>query len=226
MVRSKTVRGSFLTLGLSIFSSMLHAQETTSHPEQNAHAAISVGESVKRKWSMDLGSGGLFSNVRDSKLDRYTLVPVELSLARSFDRVYLEHFRGGILQGSPEVFLKGHGTVVQDGVESHLAGFNLGARYNFTKPDWPAIPFAEATVGLAWADARPTAVNGRQHGLGERFNFNFTVAAGLRYDVSDHWFVRLEGVYSHYSNGGLSEPQYKNKAIDAVGPVLSIGFRF
>lgn len=46
-------------------------------------------------------------------------------------------------------------------------------------------PFAEVSVGGAWADARHYTVNGEQRGLGENFNFNFALAAGLRYDVND-----------------------------------------
>lgn len=178
------------------------------------------------RWSVELGSGALVSNVRESHLDGYTLVPVELTLSRSFDTVYVENFLGGIFKGSPEILARGHHTFIVHGVESRLDGMNFGVRYNFTRPGGRLVPFAESTVGFAFTDSRGLTVDGQDRGLGQDFNFNFTLSAGLRLDVNKHWFVRLAAVYSHYSNAGLSEPERDNRQIDAVGPMLSAGYRF
>lgn len=178
------------------------------------------------RWLVESGAGALVSNVRTAHEDGYTLVPVELTLSRSFDKVYLGDFLGGIFQGSPEALFRGHHTVIVHGIESRLDGVNFGLRYNFTKPGGRAIPFAETTVGFAFADSRGISVNGQDRGLGQDFNFNFTVASGLRYDLNERWYVRLATVYSHYSNAGLSEPERKNRQIDGVGAVLSVGCRF
>jgi len=178
------------------------------------------------RWSVELGSGALVSNVRESHLDGYTLAPVELTLARSFNKIYPDRFLGGIFQGSPEALVRGYHTVIVHGIESRLDGMNVGVRYNFSRPGGQLVPFAESTVGFAFADSRGITVNGEDRGLGQDFNFNFTVSAGVRFDFSERWFVRLAAVYSHYSNAGLSEPERENRQIDAAGPVLSLGFRF
>lgn len=179
-----------------------------------------------RRWSIELGSGALVSNVRESHLDGYSLAPVELTLSRAFAKVYLDNFLGGIFEGSPEALVRGYNTVVMRGIESRLDGASFGLRYDFTKSGGRLTPFTETTVGLAFVDSRGITVNGRDRGLGQDFNFNFTVSAGLRYDLNERWFVRLAAVFSHYSNAGLSEPERENRQIDALGPVLSLGFRF
>jgi hypothetical protein len=38
--------------------------------------------------------------------------------------------------------------------------------------------------------------------------------------------VKLAFDYVHVSNAGMSEPQWQNKAIDAVGPQVGVGYRF
>lgn len=180
----------------------------------------------KERWAAELGSGVSFSNVRNPNIAGYTLVPVRLSLSRRLDGARLEDFAGGFFRGTPELILSGNYTGVAHGVESYLAEFGFGGRYNFEQPGRRWSPFGELTVGLAWADAHPFLVNGVQHGLGQDFNFAFAASTGVRYDVSARTYMRLSLVYSHFSNGALSEPEHSNKAIDALGPMLSFGVRF
>ncbi len=184
----------------------------------------SIGASPK--WSLEAGSGVLFGNVRDSHLDSYTVVPAVLTLSYAFEKEHLKHFAGGFFQGQTDLLLDGYYSRVTSGVESYIAGFHIGGRYNFTHFSNKLVPFFGATVGAAGADARQYRSNGDLHGLGQSFNFNFTLDAGVRYDFSDRWFARLSGQYTHYSNGGLSEPAHQNKAIDVAGPLLSVGVRF
>jgi opacity protein-like surface antigen len=180
----------------------------------------------ERKWSAELGSGVTFSNVRNPNIAGYTLVPVQLSISRRLGGLHLENFAGGFFRGTSEVLINGDYTAVAHGVESYIAEWGLGGRYNFEKPGRRLVPFGELTIGLAWADAHPFLVNGVQHGLGQDFNFTFTASTGVRYDITERSYLRLSLDYSHYSNGALSEPAHSNKAIDALGPVLSFGFRF
>lgn len=64
------------------------------------------------------------------------------------------------------------------------------------------------------------------YGLGQDFNFKFSVNTGIRYDINDAWFIRLMAEYAHFPNAGLSEPARQNRAIDAAGPQPSVGCRF
>jgi opacity protein-like surface antigen len=179
-----------------------------------------------RLWAVEFSSGILWSNVRDSRIPGYNLVPMEVVLARSFGAGCFKNFRGGLFEARPELILGLHWTQVERGTENHLAGVTAGLRYEFVGFSEKVVPFVAATVGPAWADSQPYVENGRTYGLGEDFNFNFNVSAGLRLDLSERWTTRVSVMYQHYSNAGLSEPVEPNRAIDALGFMVSLGWRF
>jgi hypothetical protein len=208
---------------------ILSLQSKSSAADTNAPASppdCCAADFTSPKWSIELGSGAIFSNVRDSSLDSYTIVPIRLTLSYAFDPVNATNFAGGWFDGYPEAVVDGYYDRVTSGVESYIAGFHFGGRYNFTHLQGPVTPFFELLVGAGWADAHQFYSNGNYHGLGENFNFNFSGAIGARYDITKQLFTRLSVEYTHYSNAGLSEPQHSNKAIDALGPILSLGIRF
>ena len=97
----------------------------------------------------------------------------------------------------------------------------VGPRYNFVQPGWKIIPFIEGGVGFGFADSNPEA-----GGLGQDFNFSFEIAAGVKYQINCNWFLRLAAQYQHMSNAGLSDPPNPNHPIDALGPILSVGYAF
>ncbi len=178
------------------------------------------------RWSLELGSGATFSNVRDRTLDNYTLVPIELTLSRTFEHEFLTDSFNGALKGRFEASLGGYYSVVATGVEHYIAGYHVGTRYDFTGMSRRLVPFLGCKVGMGWADAHQYMAGGNLHGLGQDFNFNFEVLAGLEYSMTPRTFMRLTAVYSHFSNAGLSEPEKSNKAIDALGPMFGVGWRF
>lgn len=187
-----------------------------------------------KNWSTELSSGVLFSNVRTGPGNNYTLVPVQLAGILKVDDVSLDDFAGGIFRGNTEFLFRGDFYQVTFGQENHLAGLSVGPRYNFVQPGWKIVPFVEGTVGILFADSNPqtygatngSGVGSQQRGLGEDFNFTFGVAVGFRYDINEDWYLRASFDYAHVSNAGLSEPQWQNKAIDAVGPKIGVGYRF
>ncbi|MDR0534639.1 MAG: acyloxyacyl hydrolase [Verrucomicrobiales bacterium] len=185
-----------------------------------------------KDWSLEFGSGAAFSNVRDSKLDGYTYVPIDLTASLKIDDVSLDDFCGGIFRGYTEFFFRGYWNqmVHSPAGENHMVGASFGPRYNFVQPGWKIVPFAEAGVGFGFLDSNPTYGPGghtdNPHGMGQDFNFTFSVAIGARYDIDETWYLRVAAFYQHFSNAGLSEPYHDNRAIDAVGPELSVGARF
>jgi opacity protein-like surface antigen len=172
-------------------------------------------------WTIELGSGVQFSNVRVSdSYAGYTMVPTELTAALKVDDVSLDNFAGGIFRGYTEFLFRGQYDVITHGPEDYYAGVLVGPRYNFVQPGWKIVPFVEGTVGIGFANSRP-----QLGGLGQDFNFSFEVAAGAKYQINCDWSVRLAVQYQHISNAGLSSP-VKNNPIDALGPVLSLGYSF
>jgi opacity protein-like surface antigen len=180
------------------------------------------GNCSEKDWTLELGSGGQWSNVRSGQPNQaYTIVPIQFTASLKVDDVSLDNFLGGIFRGYTEFYFRGQFDQIVHGPENHYEGIMVGPRYNFVQPGWKIIPFVEGGVGLGFADSNPL-----QGGLGQDFNFSFEVAAGARYNITDDFFVRLACQYQHVSNAGLSEPQFANHPIDALGPVLSFGYSF
>jgi len=176
----------------------------------------------EKDWTLELGSGVSWSNVRSGQPNQpYTVVPVSLTASLKLDDVSLDHFAWGILRGYSEFYFRGDYEQIVHGPENHYEGIMVGPRYNFVQPGWVIIPYAEGGVGLGFADSNPQA-----GGLGQDFNFTFEAGAGAKYNICDDFYVRLGVEYQHVSNAGLSEPTNPNHPIDELGPKLSFGYSF
>jgi opacity protein-like surface antigen len=180
-----------------------------------------TGTADTKDWTLELGSGVAFSNVRTGFPNQaYTLIPATLCASLKVDDVSLDNFLGGVFRGNTEFFFRGDYDFIVRGPEHHYEGIFVGPRYNFVQPNWVVVPFIEGGVGVGWADCNPEG-----EGLGEHFNFSFEVATGLKYNLTKDVFMRLECQYQHVSNAGLSGT-VPNNQIDALGPKLSVGFAF
>jgi len=219
LVRMKMFACLFAGLALSLVNSAANPTATTSGDAKDMKGVIPppCGES---DWTLELGSGGLWSNVRNDDDKAYTIIPVSLTASLRLDDVSLDHELGGILRGYSEFFFRADYDQIVHGPETHYEGLIVGPRYNFVQPNWKVIPYVEGGVGFVFADSNPA-----QGGLGQDFNFTFIVGAGAKYNITDRFFVRLGAEYQHISNAGLSDP-IPNNAIDAVGPKLSFGYSF
>ena len=175
-----------------------------------------------KDWTIELGSGVQWSNVRSGEPNQaYTIVPIDLTASLKLDDVSLDHELGGILRGYSEFYFRGDYLDIVHGPENHYEGLMAGPCYNFVQPGWRVIPYVEGGVGFGFADSAP-----QLRGLGQDFNFSFSVGAGAKYMITDCWFARLGVDYQHISNAGLSEPTNPNHPIDMLGPKLSFGYAF
>jgi opacity protein-like surface antigen len=177
---------------------------------------------LDKDWTLELGSGVSFSNVRSGEPNKaYTIVPIQLTASLKLDDVSLDNMAGGVFRGYSEFWFRGQYDQIVRGPETHYEGLLVGPRYNFVQPGWKVIPFVEGGVGIGFADSNPQA-----GGLGQDFNFSFEVAAGAKYQINCNWFARLAVQYQHMSNAGLSDPPNPNHPIDSLGPILSVGYAF
>jgi opacity protein-like surface antigen len=175
----------------------------------------------EKDWTIELGAGAAWSNVRSGQPNQaYTVVPINLTASLAVDDVSLDNFLGGVLRGYTEFYFEGQYEQIVHGPENHYEGIMVGPRYNFVQPGWKVIPYVEGGVGIGFADSNPAA-----GGLGQDFNFTFSAGAGAKYNINDDWFVRLGVEYQHVSNAGLSDP-IPNHPIDELGPKLSFGYAF
>lgn len=221
LTRLKPVNLKLIMAGLAVLMtlSLPRAMAGTDMKEITPPSCCSCSE---KDWTLELGSGVTFSNVRSGQPNQaYTIVPVSLTASLKLDDVSLDNFLGGWLRGYSEFFFSGDYDVIVRGPESHYEGLMFGPRYNFVQPGWKIVPFVEGGVGGGFADSNPA-----KGGLGQDFNFSFETAAGIKYNIDCDWYVRLEVEYQHISNAGLSEPQFPNHPIDSLGPKLSFGYSF
>jgi len=175
-----------------------------------------------KDWSIELGSGVTWSNVRSGAPNQaYTIVPISLTASLAVDEVSLDNFLGGWLRGNTEFYFRGDYGQIVHGPENHYEGILVGPRYNFVQPGWDVIPFIEGGVGFDFADSQPQA-----GGLGQDFNFSFDVAVGFKYKITEDFYTRLSCEYQHFSNAGMSEPTNPNHPIDSLGPKLAFGYSF
>ena len=220
-VRPKTVVGGIVKLTCLVVVTALSLSRAMAGTDmkEDIHPPSVACE---KDWTIELGSGVAFSNVRSGQPNQpYTVVPIQLTASLKLDDVSLDDFLGGWLRGNSEFYFEGQFDPIVRGPEHHYEGLMVGPRYNFVQPGWKIVPFMEGGVGLGFADSNPKAA-----GLGEDFNFTFEVAAGAKYLIDDDWFLRLACQYQHVSNAGLSEPTNPNHPIDMLGPVLSVGYSF
>jgi hypothetical protein len=58
---------------------------------------------------------------------------------------------------------------------------------------------------------------------GEDFNFNWFAYGGMRFRCADRLSASLGLYFQHVSNGGMNKV---NPGLDALGPMLSLGWHF
>jgi lipid A 3-O-deacylase len=105
------------------------------------------------------------------------------------------------------------------GVESHYFGVNFGGRYNFVRPNSRLSPYFSGGLGLGWIDSHPD-MRGSQ---GQDFTFNILTAAGVSYQIDNHWKIDVGVLYQHLSNGGQTDP---NPSLNLFGPQVGLTYSF
>lgn len=209
------------TAVLALALSVPHAWAGTEMNSPKDMKGMTPPECGDKDWTLELGSGVSWSNVRSGQPNQaYTVVPINLTASLKLDDVSLDNMWGGILRGYSEFYFSGQYEQIVHGPEDHYEGLMVGPRYNFVQPGWKIIPYVEGGVGFGFANSKP-----QFGGLGQDFNFSFSAGAGFKYQINCDWFARLGVEYQHVSNAGLSDPT-PNHPIDELGPQLSIGYAF
>jgi hypothetical protein len=123
------------------------------------------------------------------------------------------------LQGYNQVYALFMVEPILRGPENFYYGISVGLRYNFAKPGARFIPYVSGGVGLGWIDSHAD-VFGAQ---GQDFTFNILTAAGVSYQVSEHWKWTGGILYQHLSNAGQTDP---NPSLNLLGPQMGFTYSF
>lgn len=122
----------------------------------------------------------------------------------------------GKWSGNFEGLVDGYGASIFKGRGNYMAGTTVWVRYNIMPPSCQLVPYLQGGAGVTLTDVD-------RHVLGQDFNFNLNVAAGVRYFIKPRCSLNAEYRYQHISNAGMSQ---QNLGIDAQGGVLSVSWFF
>lgn len=186
-------------------------------------SAFAGGSQMDRDFTTDLFHGGsdeaafntgvMFSPVfavKDRPTVNYTLTELQVGW------MLTDVNHAGWLRGNVELIGAVMGGTVFDGKGSYMVGGTLMARYNFIQPDWRWVPFVQGGAGAELTDFD-------QFLIGEHFNFNLDIGAGVRYFIRQDWSLNAECRYQHLSNAKLSSHDI---GINALGPMIGISHFF
>lgn len=165
------------------------------------------------KYEAALASGVMFSPIgadRNRHTVDYTLSGLQ------FGWMLTDVGRSGWFRGNLEVAAEAMGGEVFNGRGNYLAGGTAWLRYNFIQPNWRLVPYVEFGAGAEGTDMD-------QRLIGETFNFNLDVGAGLRCFVAQDWALDFECRYQHTSNAKIAKHDI---GINAVGPMIGLSYFF
>ena len=206
------IKGVICILILSVSCYWSRGQETNSASASSW--SLPVGDLFAcGRYEATLDSGVLFSpvgNPRNRPEINYTVTG--LQLGRMMGGVW----GSGLLRGSLELSAEGFGSAIFEGPGSYVAGVTIWVRYNFVQRGWRLVPFIEGGAGLVSTDIDRNIV-------GQPFNFNLDLGAGIRYFITPRCSLNLEYRYQHISNADLGK---SNIGINGQGPILGVSYFF
>jgi lipid A 3-O-deacylase len=123
------------------------------------------------------------------------------------------------LRGYNQFYVSAIAEPIFRGIENHYFGLNFGMRYNFVRPGSRLVPYVSGGLGLGWIDSHPEIPGGQ----GQDFTFNILSAAGISYELNDHWKLNAGVLYQHLSNGGQTDP---NPSLNLFGPQVGVTYSF
>jgi lipid A 3-O-deacylase len=166
-----------------------------------------------QRFEFALESGYLFGAINP---------PVDYQVLAEF---LTARVRWGVIQG--DTWLRGYNQFyvsavaepILRGIENHYFGMNFGMRYNFVQPGSRFVPYFSGGLGLGWIDSHAEIPGGQ----GQDFTFNILSAAGISYNINNHWKINVGALYQHLSNGGQTDP---NPSLNLFGPQVGLNYSF
>lgn len=126
----------------------------------------------------------------------------------------------GFLRGNAEFLLQLFAGEVISGPGTGLVGTSFLLRYNFVQPEARLVPYFQLGGGVLWNDIHEDS---SQRLIGQAFEFDLEASLGLRWLISDHWHLLIEGGYRHISNNDRAE---RNTGLDSLGAMVGVGAFF
>ena len=189
-----------------VFAFFLACSQVFGGPEQSG-TELSATERNPRSFEFAVESGYLFGAINPPA--NYQIGAEFLTARIRWGAVRSDSW----LRGYNQFYISGIAEPIFRGIENHYIGFNVGMRYNFVRPGSRLVPYFSGGVGAGWIDSHPEVPGGQ----GQDFTFNILSAAGISFEVNDHWKLNVGVLYEHLSNGGQTDP---NPSLNLFGPQL------
>lgn len=146
----------------------------------------------------------------------YVLAPQILSLRTP--EMFGTDLGGGRLSVRNRFDLLAVGVI--EGPENYFFGITAAPSIEWRIPNCPVSYYFSAGGGVGFMDAKGYSVPG---GQGQDFNLTWFISTGLEFSFGNNWIATLGVYYQHISNGGMDDV---NPGIDALGPVIGVGYQF
>jgi lipid A 3-O-deacylase len=169
-----------------------------------------------RHWEFDFESGELWHLGNNTTHLDYTFLPQLLTIKTP--AVFERPLAGGMIVVRSRYSLLIEPIIL--GPEHHYFGASGSGMAEWWNARRSAAMFVSSGGGAGYLDSKGQQIHGAQ---GENFNFNWFAYVGVRLRQW-HTMSASAGLYfQHISNGGLNRI---NPGVDALGPMLSLGWHF
>ncbi len=168
---------------------------------------------LSQRWMLEFQTGAMW-RVTDETTQDYLLLPQHLTLEpppHSDFELFGLHMTLG-------VYVRFLGDVVVEGPESYYIGMNFGPTLEIWSADEKTSFYFRPGGGAGLVDSTD-----EPGGQGQDFTLNWVLEAGVRRQIGENVTLSLGVYFQHMSNLGMSDP---NPGLDALGPVLGVGWQF
>ena len=166
---------------------------------------------------VELNAGAMFSFTSQSaRKPELNYAMEDVRYGYMLDDVYGPAF----WHGNDEFLVEGFGGEVFKGPGKALGGGDLLLRHNFVQDGWKLVPYVQIGGGGLDNDIYHDQT---QRLIGQGFEFLLQADIGVRYMITNHWALSLEGDYRHISNADLAN---RNLGLNSLGATLGLNFLF
>lgn len=184
-------------------------------PAQAAESAAVPADPLDR-WELDFETGILWKAGSDATPLNYVVLPQLLTLKTPAVKHW--DFAGGdlVIRSRFSLLIE----PITTGPESHYIGAAASGILEWWDHARTRSLFFSSGGGLGGMDSKGHEIAGAQ---GQDLNFNWFIYGGARFRGGERWNVSVGVYFQHISNTGLDSI---NPGLNAIGPMLSVGWRF
>jgi hypothetical protein len=185
--------------------------------DANGTGPVTMADDPVRHWEVAGESGVLWRVTGSATPLSYTVLPQILTVKSPLVGT-IRPLAGGdfVVRNRFSLLVE----PITAGPEHHYLGASASGLLEWWNHRRTCALFLASGGGIGWLDSKGQRVAGAQ---GENFNFNWLVYPGVRCIWNRSLSASLGAYFQHVSNSGFNKV---NPGLNAIGPMLSLGWRF